>query len=102
MRQKEKHTSDMVRDRLVQLELHSAKPVRDVGVLEALDKHGPRVRVVVGNALGFRIRLLIERLRRRAVYEGPKNLHTFYALSRAAGGCHDKSRRAFVTWWGQD
>ena len=77
----------MIGNRLVQLELNSAQPVRDVGVVDALDKDLPRVRVIVGNTGRLRI-LVAKGLSRSAVDEGPLYLTALDAPSGATRGSH--------------
>ena len=83
-------TPYMIRDRLVKLELHAPQPVGYVGVVNALDKHLPRMCVVIGNAWRFGVRLFIEDTGGRAVDEGPEYLHSFDALACAAGWRHSE------------
>jgi hypothetical protein len=78
---KGKRTSDMVWDGLVQLKLHAAKPVGDVDIVDALDEDGPGVGVVVGDAGGFGVCLLVKGARSGAVDEGPKYLHALHTLA---------------------
>jgi hypothetical protein len=74
-------TSDMVRDGLVQLELHSTQPVGNVHIVDALHENGPGVGVVVGDARGLGVGLVVEWLCCGAVDERAEDLHAFDALA---------------------
>lgn len=98
----------MVGNRLVELELHPAQPVGNIHIVDALDEDCPGVRVVVGDAWRFGVRLLVEGTRGGAVDKGPEYLDAFDALpcgwrhGEAGCGCEDEGKDFLLNCSGND
>lgn len=73
--------ADMLWDGLVELKLDALEPVRDVGIVDALDKDGPAVRVVIGDTRWFGVLLGVKRSRGCAVDKRAKDLLALDALA---------------------
>jgi hypothetical protein len=77
----------MIWDTLVQLELYLLAPIRDIRIVNALDKHRPRMRVICGHAFWFWIRDGIERFGSSAIDKGSEDGDAFYSFL-VVGGRH--------------
>lgn len=73
--------AQVVGDGFVQLKLNPSQPVEDVGVVDALHEHLPRVCVVCGDARRSNVVGIVEGSRRSTVDEGSVDLHAFDAFT---------------------
>ncbi len=70
----------------MEFELHLLAPIRDVGIIHSLHKHGPRMSMIRRCALWLWI-VLAEQPRTGTVDKGSEYLHAFDALL-IIGWCH--------------
>jgi hypothetical protein len=65
----------------MQLKLHFATPISDIGIINTLHEYGPGMRVVVWHAGRFGV-FVAELVGGGAVDEGPEDGYTFHAFLR--------------------
>jgi len=74
----------------MELKLYFLAPVRNIGIINALHKHGPRMRMIRRAVCGFGVRIWIKESSCGTVDEWPEDRDAFHAL--LGGGRRHASR----------